>query len=182
MRRAQLEDARAIKDLTCSCFGDAYTTEDEIKSFIADDNNKLYVTFDDMGLAGTVLFLNEKKENLILDLEIEPQDYDRISGGKQVLHHKFSAVREDLRKRGIMTNMLREAVQILEEEGKCGGVFVQAWIKQGTIPLEESLYRAGYERYKRQIRPWWKYKDRTCNICGGRCKCDAMVYYRTILR
>lgn len=180
MRRAVTGDAEAIERLTCHCFGDAYTTQEEISGFIEDERNRLYVLYDDKGLAGSILFLCEPKESFMEDMEVEPDDYDRLSGGKPVLHHKFSVIRDDLRGRGLMTRMLDEALKDLEKEGKYGALFTQGWIKQETVPMEGIFDRAGYVKYKRQIRPWWKYKDRTCNICGGRCRCDSMVYYREI--
>nr|WP_027870905.1 GNAT family N-acetyltransferase [[Eubacterium] cellulosolvens] len=180
MRTAKTEDAKAITELTCFCFGDAYTTEDEIQSFILNKENRLFVVCDDKGLAGAVLFLSEGRDSYLQDMEVNPQDFERIREGKAVLHHKFSVVREDRRGTGLMTLMLEEALRMLREEGIVGALFVQAWIKQGQIPMEGILERAGYRRYRRQIRPWWKYKDRTCNICGGRCKCDSMVYYKIL--
>lgn len=180
MRRARPEDAKDITELTCFCFGDLYTTEEEIGRFIDDDRNRLFVLYDDKGLAGSILFLCESKADFMENMEVEPDDFDKISGGKGVLHHKFSVIRKDLRGRGLMTKMLDDALLMLKDEGIFGALFTQGWIKEGTIPMEGIFERAGYKQYKRQIRPWWKYYDRTCNICGGRCKCDAMVYYRPI--
>ncbi|MCR5356624.1 MAG: hypothetical protein K6E63_04390 [Lachnospiraceae bacterium] len=180
MRRAVVEDAAAIEQLTCECFGDAYTSLEEVRGFIEDERNRLYVECDEKGLAGAILFLCESKDDFMENMEVKSEDYDKISGGKGVLHHKFSVIRDDLRGRGLMTKMLDDSLKDLKEEGVYGALFTQGWIKQDTIPMEGIFNRAGYVQYKRQIRPWWKYYDRTCNICGGRCKCDSMVYYREI--
>ena len=180
MRMARDEDAKAVTALTCLCFGDAYTTEEEISGFISFDENRLYVQYDEQGLAGAILFLAEDRQTMIDNLSIDPADYDRIRKDLRTLHHKFSVVRGDLRGRGLMTLMLEEALEEIRKEGRYGAIFVQAWIKQDVIPMERIFQRAGYVPYRRQIRPWWKYENRSCNICGGRCKCDAMVYYRTV--
>jgi len=180
MRSAIKSDASAITDLANLCFGDAYTSVSEVEGFIEDPENRLYIEEDEKGLAGAVLFLKDNKENLNEDMEVSAADFDRISEGKKVLHHKFSIIREDLRGQGIMTRMLDDAIDHAAKEGVYGAIFTQGWIKQGEIPMENIFYRAGYTVYKRQIKPWWKYADRTCNICGGRCKCDAMVYYRKL--
>jgi GNAT superfamily N-acetyltransferase len=180
MRAAQNKDANAITELTCICFGDAYTSEDEIRTFIADDRNHLYVACDENGLAAAILFLYESRSALEENLDVTGADYDRIGGGRSVLHYKFSVVREDVRGRGLMTGMLQQLLELLREDERYGALFVQAWIKQGEIPLEGILRRNEFKVYRKQIRPWWKYHDRSCNICGGRCKCDAMVYYRKL--
>ncbi len=180
MRPAEQRDAKAVTELANLCFGDAYTSLEEMKGFIEDRENRLFIEEDEKGLAGAVLFLKDDKEGLFEDLDVTGDDFDRLSEGKKVLHHKFSIIREDLRGKGIMTRMLDDAIALVEDSGSYGVIFTQGWIKQGSIPMENIFKRAGYRVYKKQIRPWWKYNDRTCNICGGRCRCDAMVYYRKL--
>lgn len=180
MRRARIGDTEELVGFTEECFGEAYTFVPEMREFITNENNRLYVEEEDGRIIGAVLFLNDDRDKIMEDMDVRGDDFDRISGGKPILHHKFSIVRDDQRGRGLMTEMLDEAVKELESEGKYGALFTQGWIKQDTIPMENIFKRMGYKVYGRQIRPWWKYADRTCNICGGRCKCDAMVYYRIL--
>ena len=180
MRRAEVKDARELVEFCEDCFGEAYTFEPEMRSFIQNDQNRLFVLDDEKRIKGAVLFLNDSKESIMEDMEVSADDFDRISRGKPILHHKFSIIRDDLRGQGLMTEMLSEAISKLESEGRYGAIFTQGWIKQEQIPMEGIFKRMGYSEYKRQIRPWWKYEDRTCNICAGRCKCDAMVYYRPL--
>ncbi len=180
MRRAEVKDTAELVEFAEDCFGEAYTFEPEMRSFIENDNNRLYVVDDEDRIQGAVLFLNDSKETIMEDMEVTSDDFDRISRGKPILHHKFSIIRDDLRGKGMMTDMLSRAISELETEGRYGAIFTQGWIKDGEIPMEGIFRRMGYSEYKRQIRPWWKFSDRTCNICGGRCKCDAMVYYRPL--
>ncbi|MCR5397975.1 MAG: hypothetical protein K6E68_00405 [Lachnospiraceae bacterium] len=183
MRRAKVEDAAAIDKMTVECFGDSYLSVKEITDYILDDWNRLYVEEDEKGLAGAILFLREDKSLFLEDMEIDSDDYDRLSRGKAVLHHKFSVIRQDLRGSGMMTRMLNDALKEAEDDGKYGVLFTQGWIQpDGTVPMEGIFDRAGYVKYKRQKSPWYKPKffDKTCVLCGGRCKCDAMVYYREL--
>ena len=180
MRKAEAKDAAAITELSNYCFGDAYTSEEEMRGFILDENNRVFLSEDEKGLTGAILFLNESKEELMENLDVAEEDYEGMRDGKKVLHHKFCIVREDQRGKGLMTEMLTEAVDSLKNEDIFGVIFIQTWIKLGEIPLAGVMDRVNYQKYKRQIRPWWRYADRTCNICNGRCKCDAMVYYRKL--
>lgn len=180
MRRANINDTEEIVRFSEDCFGEAYTFVPEMEGFINDENNRLFVEEENGRIIGAILFLNDDKKTITDEMDVTGDDFDRISQGKPILHHKFSIIRDEYRGRGLMTRMLSEAIGELEREGRYGAIFTQGWIKQDSIPMEGIFERMGYKRYKRQIRPWWKYADRTCNICGGRCKCDAMVYYRML--
>ncbi len=180
IRKAVSSDTEEIVQFCEDCFGKDYTFIPEMRAFIEDDANRLFVIEEDGRIIAAVLYLKDDKQTVMEDMEVEEEDFDRISKGRPVLHHKFCIVREDCRGRGLMTKLMEDAVAELKREGIYGAVFGQAWIKQGEMPMENICARTGYQQYKRQIRPWWKYADRTCNICGGRCKCDAMVYYREL--
>ncbi|MBR4719182.1 MAG: GNAT family N-acetyltransferase [Lachnospiraceae bacterium] len=178
MRRAVIEDTEELVKFGEDCFGKPYIFEDEMRGFISDDNNRLFVEEDEGRIIGATLFLNDDKETIMEDMEVTGEDFDRLTAGRPVLHHKFCIVRDDCRGKGVMTKMLEESFSQLEKEGIYGAVFAQAWIKKGDIPIEGILKNMGYTTYKRQISPWYKFSDRVCSVCGGRCKCDAMVYYR----
>ena len=180
MRRAELSDTDELIEFADDCFGKPYIFREEMVSFIQNDLNRLFVTKENGRIIGAILFLNDSKETIMEDMEVTEEDYERISGGKPILHHKFSIIRDEYRGQGLMTEMLSEAIKELEKEGIFGAIVTQGWIKQDEIPMEGIFKRMGYIQYKRQIRPWWKFSNRTCNICGGRCKCDAMVYYRPL--
>ena len=153
---------------------------DEMEAVILNDDNRLYVEEEGSRIIGAILFICEDKETIIKDMEVSEEDYDRISKGLPTLHHKFSIVREDSRGKGLMTRMLADAIDSLEQEKRYGAIFTQGWIRNEQVPMENIFVQNGYVCYKRQIRPWWKYSDRTCSICNGRCRCDAMVYYRSL--
>ncbi|MCR4655389.1 MAG: GNAT family N-acetyltransferase [Lachnospiraceae bacterium] len=180
MRRAVSSDTEEIVQFCEDCFGENYTFVPEMRGFIEDEENRLFVMEDDGRIIAAVLYLKDDKRSVMEDMEVEEADFDRISGGKPVLHHKFCIVRNDYRGRGLMTELMEKALAELERENVYGAVFGQAWIRQEEMPMENICARTGYHPYKRQISPWWKYADRTCNICKGRCKCDAMVYYRKL--
>ncbi|MBQ6319346.1 MAG: GNAT family N-acetyltransferase [Lachnospiraceae bacterium] len=180
MRRATRADIPAIVSLTCECFGENYTFDEEMQGFIDDERNRVYVEYDDKGLCGAFMMLAEDKDSISESMEVTSDDYDRLSRGKPCLHHKFCVVREDRRKDGLMTAMLQEAIPDLENEGIYGAIFAQTWILNNEIPMARVCDRIGYKQYKRQFRPWYGITDRYCNICKGRCKCDAMVYYRQL--
>ena len=180
MRRAVENDTDELVRFGEDCFGKPYIFESEMRDFINDDSNRLFVVDEEGRIIGAALFIRDDKEKVMEDMEVTEEDFDRICEGKPVLHHKFSMVREDCRGRGIMTGLLSEAFSELEREGIYGAVFGQAWVKNGTIPMEGICTNMGYTPYKHQISPWWKFSDRECSVCKGRCKCDAMVYYRKL--
>lgn len=180
MRRATRADIPAIVSLTCECFGRGYTSNEQMREFIDDERNRVYVEYDDKGLCGASMMLIEDKDKISEDMEVTSEDYDRLSRGKPCLHHKFCVVRNDRRKDGLMTAVLQEALAELENEGIYGAIFAQTWIVNDEIPMARVCDRIGYKQYKRQYRPWYKITDGYCIVCKGRCKCDAMVYYRQL--
>ena len=170
MRRATKQDAVKIVKMTCDIFGDAYMSVREVEDIIADPLDRLYIEDDEKGIAGAILFIREDKDSFMEDMEVDSDDYDRISRGRNVVHHKFSVIREDLRGRGLMTKMLLDAISELEKDDDYGALFTQGWIQPGDIiPMQGIFERAGYIKYKRQISPWYKYYDKASVLCGGRC-------------
>jgi GNAT superfamily N-acetyltransferase len=178
MRRAIKEDASALTKMTCDTFGDSYMSFKEMEDIITDPLSRSYVEEDEGGIAGVVLFIRESKADFMENMEVDGDDYDRISSGKYVLHLKTCMIRENLRGRGLMTSMFHEAIDMVRKDGIYGAIFTQGWIRPDeTVPMHGIFEGEGYIKYKRQHQPWYKYADRSCVLCGGRCKCDAMVYY-----
>lgn len=180
MRRAVENDTDELVRFGEDCFGKPYIFESEMREFINNEANRLFVVEEDGRITGATLFIKDTKESVMEDMEVTEEDFDRLCDGKPVLHHKFCMVRDDCRGKGIMTGLLSEAFKALEREGIYGAVFGQAWVKNGDVPMEGICANMGYTLYKHQKSPWFKFSDRVCSVCGGRCKCDAMVYYRKL--
>ena len=181
MRRAVYEDAEKLTALTEATFGVRYTFVWEVQEFLQNPDNLIFVEERDGQLAAAICYLQEPKEKIMEDMAISEADYDRIAGDKPALHYKYIAVDEAYQKQGIGDYLSRETLRLIDEEKRFGAIFTMFWVKdEHDMPMEHFAQRFSYQPLHYLKSPWWKYADRTCSLCGGRCKCDAYIYYRTI--
>lgn len=181
MRRAKIGDAKEMHALLEYTFGENYLYLHEVEEMIQNSRNLICVEERDGRIVAAILYLEVTKEQIMADMGVSDEDIERLSRGKRILHHKCSAVSEDYQRMGIGRRMFLDTLHILDEKGEAGVVFSLFWIKDsGEIPLKRLGESVGFAPLHFLPRPWWKYADRSCNVCGGRCSCNGYVYYRLV--
>ena len=181
MRRAALADAEAVKALADKTFGDPYIFLPEVQEYLSDPDNLCYLEEENGQLLAAILYHKESPGDIMENMGISAKDYKRIAGKRPCLHYRFIAVDTAAQHRGIAENLMRETLEVIDREQKFGTIFTMFWVKEGSeMPMKDLADRFGYKPLHYLKSPWWKYADRACHLCGGRCKCDAFIYYREV--
>ena len=181
MRRAVVADAGAVKALADKTFGDPYIFLPEVQAYLEDPDDLCYLEEENGQLLAAILYHKESAEDIMENMGIPKRIYERIAGTRPCLHYRFIAVDEAAQHRGIAEKLMRETLRIIDREEKFGTIFTMFWVKEGEeIPMKALAKKFSYEPLHYLKRPWYKYADRACHLCGGRCKCDAFVYYRKV--
>lgn len=129
--------------------------------------------------AGFSVFVPATTEELMSHMGMPREDVARIAGDKPALIYKSAAVPFQFEKRGIMQLLLGDALEELPKLGY-GSVFGSAWVYDGKIPMSRLFDYFGFSRLYGRKMLWYYDEKYCCVVCGGRCKCDAMIYYRQL--
>ena len=173
MRRATPADAEKVKALADKAFGDPYIFLPEVTAYLEDPDNLCYLEEEEGRLLAAILYHRESPGDIMENMGISKETYERIAGGKPCLHYRFIVVEEEAQHRGLAEKLMSTTLRILDREQKFGAVFTMFWIKDGTeMPMKSLAEQFSYRPLHYLKQPWYKYKDRNCHLCGGRCRCD----------
>ncbi len=79
---------------------------------------------------------------------------------------------------GLSAPLVAHYLRRTEEEGKADLAFSLLWKPNGRAPMAEILEGFGFSYLTDAKRAWYDRENLICPICGGRCSCDAAVYYK----
>lgn len=129
--------------------------------------------------AGFSVFVPAAVEELMSHMDMPREDVVRIAGDRPALIYKSAAVPFQFEKRGIMQQLLGNALEDLPKLGY-GSIFGSAWVHGGRIPMARLFDLFGFSQLYERKMLWYQDKNYRCVVCGGRCKCDAMIYYKQL--
>lgn len=61
-----------------------------------------------------------------------------------------------------------------------GSIFGSAWVYDGKIPMSHLFDHFGFRQLYGRKLLWYHEENYRCVVCGGRCRCDAMIYYKKL--
>ena len=129
--------------------------------------------------AGFSVFVPAAVDELMSHMDMPREDVVRIAGDRPALIYRSAAVPFRFEKRGIMQQLLGNALEELPELGY-GSVFGSAWVHDGRVPMSRLFNLFGFSRLYERKMLWYQDKNYRCVVCGGRCRCDAMIYYKQL--
>jgi len=70
----------------------------------------------------------------------------------------------------------------LEGLKRCGiqTAFVVCWKKGNHVPLHKAVSQCGFVHLATAERIWYNHPNLVCPHCGGRCECDAEIYFKDL--
>lgn len=177
-RNGSDNDFENIKQLCDLRYGTGYFTEKTMMSFmkcpdlfkIAEENGRF---------VGFAAFIATEKEKIAESMKLDIGEVMRISGEKPAVIYKSHAIKAEYEKMGLPVAM----TSMLLEEGKrlgYGSVFASAWKYGEIIPMEKTFKKLDFIPLEIRENLWYDDENYRCIVCGGRCRCEAMLYYRVI--
>lgn len=79
---------------------------------------------------------------------------------------------------GFSVPLVAHYLRWTEEESGADLAFSILWKPNGKAPMAETLEGFGFSYLTDAKRVWYDRENLICPICGGRCSCDAAVYYK----
>jgi len=159
-------------------YGEGYMTP-QVYDHWMEHPDMIQIALVDGKFAGYSSMMPVTREEVIQLMAVEPEDVDRISGGRPILYYKSTVVPFEYEGRGHFQALAKVAMDTGRAQGySC--MFSTAWTYNGYTPLARPFQRLGFQYLYRRSMLWYDDEGYTCIICKGRCKCDAEVYYKTL--
>lgn len=179
IRPAEEKDYEAITALCDLRFGEGYIDHEEFSHWR--EYPELFLALDYKGeFVGYVCILPSTPEIVCKNMQLPLDEIKRECEGKKVIRCRSAVLREEFEHMGFM-RMLWE--RVFENAAKLGyGIaYCPAWKYNGFVPMDHLLTQLGFVAIAQREMLWYNEEKYTCVICGGRCKCPAVVYRLDIL-
>lgn len=178
IRPAVEKDFETIEQLCTLRFGSGYLKRGEFERWLR--NPELFLVTEHNGdLVGYVCFLPVSPQEMAEYLHFPVEEVEKASGGKDVIHCKSTAVFSEYEHKGLM-RLLWERILANVRNAGYRVAYGPAWKYRGFVPMDHLLTSLGFVPICEKEKLWFDDKSYTCIICGGPCKCPAVIYQLTM--
>lgn len=175
----KLDEVDAAIALCNACVGDGMYCAEEIKKSIDAEDSFFYLLKTEAGeIAGYLYFYITDLAQIALDGKF-PADLVEQPQQKPVGKIQSIGIKNKYRGEGLSTKMIRFAMRRLQAVGM-ERVFIICWKKGVEVPLRPTLSQCGFQFLCVAKKVWYDHPRLRCPYCGGRCCCDAEIYYRIL--
>lgn len=165
-----------IEKLCNERYGKGYMTSELYNRWMKSPQ-MIQIALADGNFAGFSAMVPMTVEETMKYMGMPREDVERIAAEKPIMCYKSAAIPASYEGRGHFRALAQVAFQICRELGY-GCMFASAWTYNGFTPMEKSFRVLGFQFLYRRQMLWYDDRNYTCVICKGRCKCDAMIYYK----
>lgn len=178
IRDGQEQDFLQMLPLCNERFGPGYLTKDVFHRWM---EHKSLLKVAEIGeeFAGFAVMVPATVGEVMEKMAMPREDVEAIAGGRPALIYKSAAVPRRHEHKGVMHALAAAGLETARQEGY-GSIFASAWVYQGKSPIAGTFRVFGFKPLYKREKLWYNDPDYTCVVCGGRCTCDAMIYYKTL--
>lgn len=178
LKREEVDMAKAMCD---ACVGKGLYTKEEIIKTIDSNTNFFYLIYNENGdTVGYVYYYVANIEEIANDAKLGKDIFRSVEKDLRIVGKIQSVgVMNEYRGEGIAKKAIRFALDKFCEMG-IKTVFTICWKKGDTVPLKKALTECGAVFLSSAQKVWYDKNELECPFCGGRCTCDAEVYYTSL--
>lgn len=129
--------------------------------------------------AGFAVMVPATVQEVMEKMAMPREDVEAIAGGRPALIYKSAAVLQQHEHKGVMHALAAAGLETARREGY-RSIFASAWVYHGKSPIAGTFRVFGFKPLYKREKLWYNDPGYTCVVCGGRCTCDAMIYYKTL--
>ena len=167
-----------IVKLCDECFGTGYVDEREYEKWLLHPG-LFNIALANGRFAGFSVMLPASAHEIMRHMGMEQEEVQALTDGRPAVIYKSVAVCPAYRQNGLLKGLVQDLVKNAKEMG-IGSVFLSAWTYQGKTPVEKALNACGFTRLYVRKMLWYSYENYKCILCHGRCKCDAVIYHKSL--
>lgn len=172
-------------DLCGECVGENLYTKEMLEKAIQQQNHFFYLLLTPENKAVAYIYFTlmeireaERLAKHSLDrLKENTQKSDPLIGNLQSIgvHSKY-------RQKQLSKRLVKIYLQWLLDKTPAEIAFGVFWKPNGMVPMEKTLKAFGFSHLADTKRVWYDKTELICPVCGGRCECDAAIYYKQLER
>lgn len=174
-------DERYFEEIRLLCearFGEGYLSREEFARWMRHPR-LIKTALADGRFAGFTVMLPADTPEIMRRMGMPEEDVVALAGERPALIYKSAAVRAEYENCGVMRALASRAFEDAKALGY-GTLFGAAWAYDGKIPIEPTLLAFGFRRLYERKMLWYHDKGYRCIVCGGPCRCDAVIYYKIL--
>lgn len=172
------EDYPRIKELCELRFGSGYLDETGYARWM-EHPDLIQMAMIDGEFVGVAVLLPASTEEIAQKMGMTQAEVLDITGGRPALVYKCAVLWPQYEKRGINHIVAADGLK-RGEDGGYSAIFSAAWMYNGSTPAQHVFEHMGYTKLYIRKMLWYDDKQYRCIACGGRCTCDAMIYYKKL--
>lgn len=177
LEKAGIDDIKAVLSIADECVGKNLYSEEDFLSAVNGDGRFLLVLRNPLlTIVGYIYYLITETGKIESGLGLEK---NTLSPSGPCGRIQSVALRNDSRGMGYSVLMIRAAVETFLENG-ISAVYAVCWKPGDVPPLSSPLKKCGFSYLMTVDKPWYSSDKLFCPYCGGRCSCDADIYYRKL--
>lgn len=116
----------------------------------------------------------EDPESLAKAVQMDLKELLKDACGRPVIHFRTALCDAAHDGQGISGILLERVIDNAREMGY-GVIISPTWKYNGKAPAEKLQTNLGFKRIGEKHMLWYDQKGYSCIICGGRCRCDAIL-------
>ncbi len=172
------DDFENIRALCDERYGEGYFTREDFERF--SERPELFTAAENDGdFAGFALMVPASEEKVSEQMKIPANEVHKLANGKPLLIYKSLALRKQYEKMGLPYTMSKLLLTEAKKQGY-GTLFASAWVYNGKMPIEKLFKAFGFIPLGIRNNLWYNETNYRCTVCGGRCRCDAMIFYKSL--
>ncbi len=176
IRPVRKDEYELIFNLCEKRFGSGYLTPELFESWL--ENPQLFLAAEYEGnFSGIVCYVPQDAHELAEYLQLTEEYIKGVSGGRPVIHCQTAVLVPEYEHRGIMQALVTAANENAQQLG-FGAAFAPAWKYNGFVPVRKMMLRLGFKEIAEKENIWYNTDGYICVICGGRCKCSAVIFQK----
>lgn len=175
---ATKEYSGRLKDLFETSFVKNYMSREKIEGCI-DGKTPFKMAADGDELMGAILFIPATAAEIEEHIKMDRDTILSMCQGRPALICKCACTYARYQGEGIAKKILEACMKDVEEQGY-GAVFTTLWEYNGGVPAERMFVDLHFLRGEKLDMPWYDDENYICSECGGRCRCNGIVYYKII--
>lgn len=178
VRDGSLSFREDIFELCAGRYGEGYLKDSDYSRWM--QHPELFkVALAEGRFAGFAVMIPAERAEIMARMAMPEQDVLDIAGNRPALIYKSAAVLPEYEGRGVMRAMTAAGIQTAKELGY-GAIFGSAWVCGDRIPIQPTFDSFGFLRLYERKMLWYGDEDYHCILCGGRCRCDGVIYYKKL--
>ena len=132
--------------------------------------------------AGYFYFYLSDLQETAAYLKMEPARLAQVSDKAQPLFVNLRSIGIEAAYRGrsLSTSFVAWALDFVREHTRADVAAAVCWKPNGVIQVKNIMQQLHFRYFADLPRFWYHVEDLHCPVCKGRCRCDAVFYYKAL--